>query len=392
MNDKGNKVSGDGVRDLRSVVRDFHSKPQNISALRNPQGTQNVWPSHTDVVRIGAEIETTVIEGSSWRFYAGYWSRFNPAGGWFDADPIFVIEAMNRDLTENDYYADGRFVAQVNVTGTIYPIFAVDVEDSAGSLTVRRADNSDSVSPVSVLEVGPDGAWDLTGTGAECGIILQNASTSNVGIISLASQGFAGTKIFQDGVVSYGDSFGYSFTDYVSADVFSVSAGLTNDAVGLGYQASVICLHDDPTQAYVIVGVIPSPSGADTLLWRPALDSYGTIRVITGAGPTIFRMSTTNSPGGKLELIDGGTIVSQVGLNGNGGIVGLNTGSYAHVFNPTASAAGNGLKWTGYSESAADPTTADIPGGHVGIHRNTSSGFYYLAYNIGASIKRVTLV
>lgn len=44
------------------------------------------------------------------------------------------------------------------------------------------------------------------------------------------------------------------------------------------------------------------------------------------------------------------------------------------------------------TSSTADPTTGDIPSGYTSIHKNTTSGNVFLAYNDGGAIKKVQLV
>lgn len=50
------------------------------------------------------------------------------------------------------------------------------------------------------------------------------------------------------------------------------------------------------------------------------------------------------------------------------------------------------LKWLGYTSAAADPTTTELTTDKdVAIHKNTSSGDVFLAYNDGGVIKKVAL-
>lgn len=45
-----------------------------------------------------------------------------------------------------------------------------------------------------------------------------------------------------------------------------------------------------------------------------------------------------------------------------------------------------------FTSTAADPTTTEIPNdSEFGLHKNTSSGAVFLAYNDGGSIKKVQL-
>ena len=49
-------------------------------------------------------------------------------------------------------------------------------------------------------------------------------------------------------------------------------------------------------------------------------------------------------------------------------------------------------RWLGLSSSAADPTTTEFPADKdFGLHKNTSSGSVFLAYNDGGAIKKVAL-
>ena len=50
------------------------------------------------------------------------------------------------------------------------------------------------------------------------------------------------------------------------------------------------------------------------------------------------------------------------------------------------------LGLNGYTSSAADPTTTQLAtAGDYGIHKNTTSGTVYLAFNDGGTIKKVAL-
>lgn len=52
---------------------------------------------------------------------------------------------------------------------------------------------------------------------------------------------------------------------------------------------------------------------------------------------------------------------------------------------------GNGVRIGINSTAAADPTTTNFPSGYGGIHKNSSSGTVYFAYNDGGTIRKVAL-
>lgn len=52
----------------------------------------------------------------------------------------------------------------------------------------------------------------------------------------------------------------------------------------------------------------------------------------------------------------------------------------------------NSPRWVGLTSSAADPTTTELPNDKdYGLHKNTSSGAVFLAYNDGGAIRKVQL-
>jgi len=122
------------------------------------------------------------------------------------------------------------------------------------------------------------------------------------------------------------------------------------------------------------------------------------VRLVGGAGST----ATTGSVGGRAEVIGGAA--NGTGNNVGGDVLlsgGAPTGTGArgvvqlgydgtNVCRVTVRNTILGLN--GYTSSAADPTTTDLAtAGDYGIHKNTTSGTVYLAFNDGGTIKKVAL-
>ena len=83
----------------------------------------------------------------------------------------------------------------------------------------------------------------------------------------------------------------------------------------------------------------------------------------------------------------GGTNASTARTN-----LGLGTGDNPTFANLTASGTVTAARMSQTTSAAADPTTTEYPtSGQWGIHKNTSSGDVFLAYNDGGTIKKVQL-
>lgn len=123
------------------------------------------------------------------------------------------------------------------------------------------------------------------------------------------------------------------------------------------------------------------------------------VRLVGGAGST----ATTGSVGGRAEVIGGAA--NGTGNNVGGDVLlsgGAPTGTGARGVVQLGYDGSNVCRVTvrntilglnGYTSSAADPTTTDLAtAGDYGIHKNTTSGTVYLAFNDGGTIKKVALV
>lgn len=102
---------------------------------------------------------------------------------------------------------------------------------------------------------------------------------------------------------------------------------------------------------------------------HPTADNW-----FSGTGVTKFLVGGTSSLGGQLiQLQDDTYIVGDTQIDG-------------------ALTLNNGLVNLGYTSSTAAPTTTELPADkNYSIHKDTSGGTVYLAYNDGGVIKTVTL-
>lgn len=122
------------------------------------------------------------------------------------------------------------------------------------------------------------------------------------------------------------------------------------------------------------------------------------VRLIGGAGST----ATTGTAGGRLDLLGGAANGTAANAGGDVRIAGgapSSTGARGVValgYDGTnvsrVTVRNTILGLNGYTSSADDPTTTELAtAGDYGIHKNTTSGTVYLAFNDGGTIKKVAL-
>lgn len=158
----------------------------------------------------------------------------------------------------------------------------------------------------------------------------------------------------------------------------TMSAGFDN--VAIGYQAgrfatsnaNTMCLVGKSAGASIISG------GGATLVGANAGNSYANMTdcTIIGSG------ADTSASGETGSIAIGKSVVSS-------GVNGLNIGN---VIKGTMTSGGEVIRFTGSSSSSADPTTTELPNARDwGIHKNTTSGNVFIAYNDGGTIRKVQL-
>jgi len=125
---------------------------------------------------------------------------------------------------------------------------------------------------------------------------------------------------------------------------------------------------------------------------------------LTFTGAPALPTATTNLSGGAISLVGGAGASSSAGA-ANGGHVymlggqGFGTGvrGLVHLgYNGTTigrvTVRNTILGLNGYTSSAADPTTTELAtAGDYGIHKNTTSGTVFLAFNDAGTIRKVAL-
>lgn len=128
------------------------------------------------------------------------------------------------------------------------------------------------------------------------------------------------------------------------------------------------------------------------------------VGVSTITGGAALSSATTNIAGGAVTIAGGAGASGSSGA-ANGGHVyllggqGYGTGTrgqvrlgYDGVSIGRVTVRNTILSLNGYTSSAADPTTTDLPvAGDYGVHKNTTSGTVYLAFNDAGTIKKVAL-
>lgn len=129
--------------------------------------------------------------------------------------------------------------------------------------------------------------------------------------------------------------------------------------------------------------------GATGLTLRGGNASPNATTNIVGGHVTI---SSGSGSSGSANAANGGNVLIGAGAGFGTGARGVVQIGYdgANVCRVTVRNTILGLN--GYTSTAADPTTTDLPtAGDFGIHKNTSSGTVYLAFNDGGTIKKVAL-
>jgi hypothetical protein len=105
------------------------------------------------------------------------------------------------------------------------------------------------------------------------------------------------------------------------------------------------------------------------------------LRLKNTARTWVFRLSAA----GNLAIIDGNTSAFPLLITAGAPSGSLSIGGSGFV-------SFGALRLVGRTATAADPTTTELPTDKdVGIHKNTSSGSVFLAYNDGGAIKKVEL-
>lgn len=203
--------------------------------------------------------------------------------------------------------------------------------------------------------------------------------------------GTGGTVFFEDG------NGWISRTAFGNTLQFSPSS---NTAV-VNLSAAQMVLGANGT-SFALAGL--NASGSAGLFTIKAIDRSGNtgaghgVSVIGGAGST----ATTGSAGGRVDIVGGAANGTAANAGGDVRIAGgapSSTGARGSVIlgydgtNASRVTVRNTiLGLNGYTSSAADPTTTELAtAGDYGIHKNTTSGTVYLAFNDGGTIKKVAL-
>ena len=224
---------------------------------------------------------------------------------------------------------------------------------------------------------GARGELTISSTATDAGDPIIAATGSSIHL-RLRNRGVGTTYInddtFNTVTIGSGNTEGFLFLRSIgnsTLDVPSYNGGTTR--IILGGRNITASAPDAPTDSII--------QGRDRLA--------GDTAVISG-GPLTLRGG--NGASGSAGAAHGGHLNLAAGLGygtGNRGQVRLGYDG-TNVYRVTVRNTILGLN--GYTSSAADPTTTELAtAGDYGIHKNTTSGTVYLAFNDGGTIKKVAL-
>lgn len=201
------------------------------------------------------------------------------------------------------------------------------------------------------------------GTGVRRGLTINssNGATTSVTIGNLAGVNMTGTRN-----IAIGDEA-----------LSTMVAGYNN--VAIGHQASR--LNTSNSSSTIAIGYAAA-STAVSNSYTCVGDNAGSNRAnLTNC--TLIGSNANTAATGQTDAIAIGRNVQ------SSGSFGLNIGNVIHGNMTTSSEV---LRFRGISSAAADPTVTELPTTREwGIHKNTSSGDVFLAYNDGGTIKKVAL-
>jgi hypothetical protein len=210
-----------------------------------------------------------------------------------------------------------------------------------GSLTVRRADNSQSISSVTVLEVGPTATFTITGSASECLVTINSATATIAGIIDTTTQTIAGNKTFNDYIQVRDGGKGYYTSDQAVGsglgDGGALVRSLTTGGVG-------------STSLYAILNV------------------YDRLNDVLSSNLYLFSSSTLGGVFGEGRFLDG-TLCGTYNFSGNtsGMVFAINSvGTSCYYEITRGDGMGGTVTYSGTDEvNAGVPTDIDIRGGLV---------------------------
>lgn len=203
--------------------------------------------------------------------------------------------------------------------------------------------------------------------------------------------GTGGTLFFEDGNGWISRTAGGNTLQFSPSGNTSV-LNLTAAAIIVGASGTTYTLHGlNSTGTAGQFTIKPSDRGGNS-------GAGHVVSLIGGAGST----ATTGSAGGRVDILGGAANGTAANAGGDVRIAGgapSSTGARGSVilgYDGTSvsrvTVRNTILGLNGYTSSAADPTTTDLAtAGDYGIHKNTTSGTVYLAFNDGGTIKKVAL-
>lgn len=361
---------------VRWVERNLMTRPPE-QGPRGPAQAEVGWALTTTGTADGnghysADISVPKVDGSGWDEYTGI--KLKPITG--------TLANATRYAARPAGTAPG---------GEELWVVVGDGAGSSSSLTVQEADGSPSVTAVTTITVAQGQGLRVTGTTVTAAMTIDDASLTQVGVVSLGSQSFNGKKFFDDGIVLSPASFataiqvqnggtGTAATSNYGFHYFYVSAGIPFYVTGVTYDSNhgtSITFRSDTTFSQFSIdatrgGVAVRP---DILISTGTGSKTGETGTFLGMEFTSGLLTNDNGVGGGAPI------------SGPGG--GLTTGTVT-VASGTGAVADSGITddgtTTGFTRAVALDTT-HISGGAVlaDIDNQDPSGSSVLFFDLSSA-------
>jgi hypothetical protein len=213
--------------------------------------------------------------------------------------------------------------------------------------------------------------------GASASVAVANGIAIGAGA-SLSAAATLGVAIGNDLDISGANSVGIGCADITDSQVVcvGVNASSRGASVAIGYFATA-----SPAAGSCVA------IGSNAVVGATEGVAVGRSASVNGAGSIAIGYSAT-----------AGTFTNSVALGANAvcdanNQMRLGTAAQVlNIFTDGVARVSGGLILRGYTSTTADPTTTEIPTDkQIGVHKNTTSGIVYLAFNDGGAIKKVAL-
>lgn len=289
---------------------------------------------------------------------------------WIDGQIIYAVPGTSATITDTAPTAAGEYVVAAAVinagsgtSGSLFvrPSFAKNI---ASADIVDASDFGATAGSGKVVLFGGDGQISAPYFFAAGFPDIPNAT---YGISSIATLDAYGNPAATMNFPTTGSGALMLGSNNLS-DLSSASTARTNLGLGTG---------DSPT---FVNAIFSGQAGGANLDFTQGVNfRFGTTSRLRIRSATVEVTENTNSTSTTTGAF---TVIGGVGIGGSVFIGG----------NLTASGTVSAARMSQTTSTAADPTTTEYPtSGQWGVHKNTSTGNVFLAYNDGGTIKKVQL-